>query len=632
MPNSWYLKVGDKVVGPIDDAGLASAVAAGTVQQSSRIRLGEQGAWGPASLINGLFGAAPSPTIAPVEELPELHADLLAELPVTPQVAQPLMVDRTKSRSRASANSDRWKLAFFALGGVTLLLFLSIAVIWMMKSDSDADQSASGIVADSLTATPKSLTDRRSEQGPIATAPVPAPRSVKAGKTVTQNRSSVYLSDLKETLHEVWELHPGFGFGTNGKFLDGKDLRAITLGGKPSPKGILAHPKTNSASRVVYDLSGKKYKYFQGMVGVDDVRRYGPHTPLVFEVLGDDELLWQSQPVARWGEPQPFNIPLPDISELELRVRCPGDASFAFAIWCEPMLTNSRGSLPTNRRATPAESRTNTRPPGAAPKSSVVAAQKKGNEPERAIEQIVQTIVLPTGAVIDASQRTLIPAAIKALFTQGSASSSKKKATTKALAHFAVKNGLLTFNNEGELEGHTLVLSDDRKPMTIVSYENNRRDGVWRCWNDKGHIERFTTYKAGRKLGITLIYVNGQPRLIEDWGTNQVPSRYFVKLTKDGPSVGGVDNLDPESKQVLTAAEATLELTERRLLEDERQWRQSLRTWWSKNEAELKRLNQSLAAARDREGRGKWEREIRTKLGQLQNESDQARQEFLSRL
>ena len=159
----------------------------------------------------------------------------------------------------------------------------------------------------------------------------------------TLKKSDVFLSDLNETDAEFWEYVPGFGFGKNGQLPEGKDkVGKIVLAGKESPKGIFAHPKSRGLSKVTYDLGDSNYEFFSAEVGVADERKYGPASPVTFEVWGDGKMLWQSEPVKMWGQAQKCKVRIADVKRLELRVNCPGDAAFAYAVWCEPKLTNEK--------------------------------------------------------------------------------------------------------------------------------------------------------------------------------------------------------------------------------------------------------------------------------------------------
>ena len=193
------------------------------------------------------------------------------------------------------------------------------------------------------------LTQHRIEQR-LKSLPQSAAVRSSAGSTTpaksTRPKRQVFLSDLQEKSVEYWEYAPRFGFNKNGTIYGGDRPRGsgvtaqITLAGKKSPHGIFAHPKPNGRSNVRYEIGGLGYETFEATVGVDENRRYGPHTPLTFEVLGDGKSLWRSKPVKRWGEPQHCKVDVGGVRSLELRVHCPGDASLAMAVWCEPRLTN----------------------------------------------------------------------------------------------------------------------------------------------------------------------------------------------------------------------------------------------------------------------------------------------------
>jgi hypothetical protein len=43
MPNQWFYKDGNEVVGPVDDRALRNAAKAGDLTAASAVRLGEQG-------------------------------------------------------------------------------------------------------------------------------------------------------------------------------------------------------------------------------------------------------------------------------------------------------------------------------------------------------------------------------------------------------------------------------------------------------------------------------------------------------------------------------------------------------------------------------------------------------------
>jgi S1-C subfamily serine protease len=181
--------------------------------------------------------------------------------------------------------------------------------------------------------------------GPTPAPITPAP-ATEIAKDVANPAGSdrTYLADLKETSVEVLE-YGGKGEIAKGSFNDGDRKKTISLAGKESPKGIFAHPKPNGKSKVAYNLTGGKYKYFEATVGVDDARntpgnpgRSYEFSPLTFEVWGDGNMLWRSQPFTPGSQPQTCRVMLPEVSLLELLIQCPGHANYAWAVWGDPSL------------------------------------------------------------------------------------------------------------------------------------------------------------------------------------------------------------------------------------------------------------------------------------------------------
>jgi hypothetical protein len=61
MASEWYVQHGGKEHGPLTSTTLKKLASEGKITPATSVRLGAQGAWGPASRVQGLFGVAPSP-------------------------------------------------------------------------------------------------------------------------------------------------------------------------------------------------------------------------------------------------------------------------------------------------------------------------------------------------------------------------------------------------------------------------------------------------------------------------------------------------------------------------------------------------------------------------------------------
>jgi len=89
--------------------------------------------------------------------------------------------------------------------------------------------------------------------------------------------------------------------------------RPLRLGGKVYPRGIGVH----SYSSLKYALDGK-FKTFAATLGIDSA--VGAHGSVIFRVLGDDKLLFES-PVARGGDdPLELSLDVSQVGVLRLEV------------------------------------------------------------------------------------------------------------------------------------------------------------------------------------------------------------------------------------------------------------------------------------------------------------------------
>ncbi len=88
MAHQWYVQQGGKQYGPLTSANLKKLATEGKITQSTSVRLGDAGAWTPASRVQGLFAApATTPAPSPLDGIaPPLRAQVAAP-PITPPPA-----------------------------------------------------------------------------------------------------------------------------------------------------------------------------------------------------------------------------------------------------------------------------------------------------------------------------------------------------------------------------------------------------------------------------------------------------------------------------------------------------------------------------------------------------------------
>ncbi len=115
------------------------------------------------------------------------------------------------------------------------------------------------------------------------------------------------------------------------------DFRTL-FKGKVSPHTIWAHPPTeNSSSHRAYQLDSR-FRVLRGIAGIGSGDKLPAASPLTFRIVGDGKPLWKSKPLQQRDSSEPFNVKVAKVKKLELFVDCPGDHSYAWAIWIDPIL------------------------------------------------------------------------------------------------------------------------------------------------------------------------------------------------------------------------------------------------------------------------------------------------------
>jgi hypothetical protein len=140
----------------------------------------------------------------------------------------------------------------------------------------------------------------------------------------------VYLSDLDPERHrQDWG---DLGCDTS---VQGNPLR---VGGEEFERGLGTHAE----SRIAYRLLGM-FSRFEALVGLDDEAEAPPENTVVFQVWGDDVLLWESEPLQSQQAPVPVELDVSGVELLELRVLAPGEGiDYTHADWLEArVLTQS---------------------------------------------------------------------------------------------------------------------------------------------------------------------------------------------------------------------------------------------------------------------------------------------------
>jgi serine/threonine protein kinase len=215
------------------------------------------------------------------------------------------------------------------------LLILVLAIVLAVKLSGPTLQGSAPPAARAAVppaATPAGLP---AEWEPHAAAPPPNDLRPSANDP---EALKVYLSDLKE--FNVQQAPAAWRFGKHG-YLGGPDPRdRIQVRDWVSYKGLSTHPTTT--------YGGASYRiapaeWFETWVGVEPTKGAASGLELLFEVRGDDKVLWKSQPVRGAGAFQECRVSVKGVEVLELRVYAPAGSILAphggHAVWLDPYVT-----------------------------------------------------------------------------------------------------------------------------------------------------------------------------------------------------------------------------------------------------------------------------------------------------
>jgi hypothetical protein len=238
---------------------------------------------------------------------------------------------RDEEEEGVEASASSGAATWLIFGGAAVLLLLLVGtgvglVIWVNSaSRRPADQ---GAAADGKKRGRDQQPDNR-----------PNPLPIEAGWNENAMQK-VFLSDVQE--HDAQGY---YAFGKNG--MHSYDRHGA---GRPSqilfnratpPKGLSLHVTERGYARVKYDL-GRQHRLFCGSVALNDLPENPDQrfvgNPVVFAVLGDGRLLWQSQQIKDRGVAESFRLSVAGVQELELRAAHARSYEYGWTIWLDPYL------------------------------------------------------------------------------------------------------------------------------------------------------------------------------------------------------------------------------------------------------------------------------------------------------
>jgi hypothetical protein len=257
----------------------------------------------------------PEPTPVPI---PVVQTPALTPVVVRGTVTQdfPVSVVQTAKKPRRRKPKQIWKRP--AVIGVSVVGVIGVFVLVIsMISSGDAGPVAWN--------TPPVVTSPSSPALPSGTEP----------KLAGLEERSVYLDDIQE---EYYAVLTGFTLGKHGatgygevssvQFQGGTPPHCLSMHGRPRGDKPLAHAR--------YKLD-RNYIRFTGTVGFSKANT-NPSSEVVFQVLGDNEILWKSSPATANAFTEDFDIEINGCAELILQVVVAGNAGAVTSVFVNPQL------------------------------------------------------------------------------------------------------------------------------------------------------------------------------------------------------------------------------------------------------------------------------------------------------
>lgn len=161
--------------------------------------------------------------------------------------------------------------------------------------------------------------------------------------------------------------------------------------------------------------------------------------------------------------------------------------------------------------------------------------------------------------------------------------------------------------NAAKLDGASIALYENGKPRMLGFYPRGIREGSFYLWNEEGHLLLYSKYQNGKKHGITCLFRDREPWLVQEWDKG---------ILKDETLLAGEGSVFAAMKDEKQFAESQKRLSdlEKQLAIMESALRKKLKSWSFEEDKRLKQeqenIRKPLALAQDEEQDLKKDKEL----------------------
>jgi hypothetical protein len=147
-------------------------------------------------------------------------------------------------------------------------------------------------------------------------------------------------------------------------------------------------------------------------------------------------------------------------------------------------------------------------------------------------------------------------------------------------------------NKKPSFHGPAVTLYDNGHIETVAFYAEGRLNGPVRMWTDQKEKQLYSEYKSGNKNGLTCLYIEKLPRLIQEWDAASMQQEYFVRLIDGQAILTQPSALSGDDAEEYAKAKDQLSAIEQRMHDNEIAFKRNLVDWYRK---EIKKTKPPVA-------------------------------------
>ena len=258
------------------------------------------------------------------------------------------------------------------------------------------------------------------------------------------------------------------------------------------------------------------------------------------------------------------------------------------------------------------------------------------NDPVKSIEARTSVhLTLPSGAALtdemlaapDGWRKELFPKSA-VIFNAGSDKTLQLETTLAqaTVVYVAPQYEAVLTTKKGRLDGPAVMSYNGGQ--TLGRYKQGQRDGPVRQWNKKGERVLYANCKFGRNNGLTCLFQENMPWLVQEWRTGKAQGEYLVQWERSVGRIISDNQMNDDERKENARAASELANLQKQLNENERTWKSTVKEWYREEDKRQKAALRPALAARQRDA---FRRESAARADEAARNVDAAWRQFHGR-